>query len=153
MGTANQNIQEEHEGDHVLPLQERQTYGFRSHDAVHYVSGEDQHCQNCPSPGAHPLTSHRVVPAGAVEQHAAYEPNSNRENACAPAMRKSCAPKTDSCDGSAKVPVMGCMLAAAAGCAAVSLGLGLAATAAASRSGSSLSRRHPETRGADTPKP
>ena len=61
-------------------------------------------------------------------------------------MRKSCAANADSCDGSAKVPVMGCiaMLAAAAVCAVVSrLGLGLAAAAAAAAaaamsSGSSL---------------
>eukprot|EP00964_Phaeocystis_antarctica_P068301 scaffold41379_cov71-Phaeocystis_antarctica.AAC.4 len=55
-----------------------------------------------------------------------------------------CAAKADSCEGSAKVPVARCMLAAAAaGCAAVwILGLGLAAAAAtaASRSGSSLRR-------------
>ena len=61
-------------------------------------------------------------------------------------MRKSCDAKADSCEGSAKVPVMGCiaMLAAAAGCAASRLGLGLAAAtgnaaaAAAMSSGSSL---------------
>ena len=45
-------------------------------------------------------------------------------------MRKSPAEKVDSCDGSAKVPVTRCMLAAAAGCATVSrLGSGLAAAA------------------------
>eukprot|EP00964_Phaeocystis_antarctica_P073137 scaffold44847_cov71-Phaeocystis_antarctica.AAC.2 len=37
------------------------------------------------NPGAHPLTSHRVVPAGAVEQHAACQPrDSNTENECCP---------------------------------------------------------------------
>jgi hypothetical protein len=45
-------------------------------------------------------------------------------------MRKSCAAKTGSCDGSTKVPVKRYMLAAVAGCAAASrLGLGLAAAA------------------------
>eukprot|EP00964_Phaeocystis_antarctica_P067616 scaffold40918_cov70-Phaeocystis_antarctica.AAC.4 len=53
-------------------------------------------------------------------------------------MRKSCAAKADSCEGSAKVPVTRCMLAAAAGCAVSRFGLGLAAAVAASRSGSLL---------------
>ena len=48
-------------------------------------------------------------------------------------MRKSCAAKADSCNGSAKVPVTRCMVGA------VSIGLGLAAAGTgASRSGSSL---------------
>eukprot|EP00964_Phaeocystis_antarctica_P073139 scaffold44847_cov71-Phaeocystis_antarctica.AAC.4 len=85
MRAANQNIEEEYEGDHVLHLQERRACGSRSHHKANHVNGEAQRCQNCPNPGAHPLTSHRVVPAGAVEQHAAYEPrDSNTENECCP---------------------------------------------------------------------
>eukprot|EP00964_Phaeocystis_antarctica_P047924 scaffold27748_cov72-Phaeocystis_antarctica.AAC.2 len=57
-------------------------------------------------------------------------------------LQKSCDAQAVSRVGSAKAPVMRCMLAAAAGCAAVSrLALGpAAAAAAASRSGSSLRR-------------
>eukprot|EP00964_Phaeocystis_antarctica_P088407 scaffold56259_cov64-Phaeocystis_antarctica.AAC.1 len=53
-------------------------------------------------------------------------------------MRKSCAAKADSCDGSAKVPVTRCMLAAVS-----RLGLGLTAAVTASISGSSLRRTEP----------
>eukprot|EP00964_Phaeocystis_antarctica_P127585 scaffold91257_cov65-Phaeocystis_antarctica.AAC.1 len=80
MGSVNQNIKEEHEGDQVLPLQERRAYGSRSHHKANHVKCHGQQCQNYPSPGAHPLASPRVVRAGAVEQHAACEPNSNTEH-------------------------------------------------------------------------
>jgi len=64
------------------------------------------------------------------------EDDSQEEDVGWIAMRKSCAAKADSCNGSAKVPVTRCMVGA------VSIGLGLAAAGTGasvnSRSGSSL---------------
>eukprot|EP00964_Phaeocystis_antarctica_P062892 scaffold37717_cov64-Phaeocystis_antarctica.AAC.2 len=84
MGPANQNIKEEHSGDHVVPLQEPRACGSRSHHKANHVKCKAQHCQHYPSPGAHPLASHWVVRAGAVEQHAACQPNSNTEQEYGP---------------------------------------------------------------------
>eukprot|EP00964_Phaeocystis_antarctica_P107947 scaffold72585_cov56-Phaeocystis_antarctica.AAC.2 len=85
MRAVNQKHYQGLERDHVRTLEERRACGSRSYHEENYVNGDAQRCQNCPSPGAHPLTSHRVVPAGAVEQHAAYEPrDGNTEHECGP---------------------------------------------------------------------
>eukprot|EP00964_Phaeocystis_antarctica_P043726 scaffold25091_cov56-Phaeocystis_antarctica.AAC.2 len=61
MGAVDQNIKDEHEGTHVLALQDRKACGSRSHHKANHANCDVQRCQNCPSPGAHPLASHWVV--------------------------------------------------------------------------------------------